>query len=81
MGRRLEVAPTEHCRHITANITAMQAVYGLKSSEIAERADIGLSTFYQKMKKPETFTCKEISKISKVFRCGMEDIVERRLKR
>lgn len=81
MGRRLEVAPTEHCRHITANIMAMQAVYGLKSSEIAERADIGLSTFYQKMKKPETFTIKEISKISKVFRCGMEDIVERRLKK
>ena len=81
MGRRLEIAPTEHCKHITANIIAMQTVYGLKSSEIAERADIGLSTFYQKMKKPETFTCKDISKIAKVFRCGMEDLVERRIRK
>ena len=79
MGRRLKIAPTEHCKHITVNIKAMQTMTGISTSEIAERADIGLSAYYKKMKKPETFTCKDISKIAKVFRCGMEDIVSRRI--
>lgn len=81
MGRQLTVNPKAHCIHVTANIRYQQALMGMSTEEICRKASIGESAFYKKLKKPETFTAGDISRLSKALCCDMVDLVERRKKK
>lgn len=45
---------------------------GMTDEQIARRARISRSTFYRKMKAPESFTAREIGSISKVLKISWE---------
>lgn len=60
---------------ITKNIEQALDDKNITKNELVARTTIAKSTFYRNMKRPDSFTCREVGEIAKALNMGIIDLV------